>query len=74
MTNPYVLLTLAVLLFGGGMLTEYRFSLAAQTVAAWKATGKAQKGEVDIIKRNQKVDDELDKTIDPCLNDKPGID
>lgn len=53
--------------FGGGMLTEYKFHLASQTLVAEAQTKKAQEGQNNIIKFNQEADKAYAKSNDKCL-------
>lgn len=59
---------IVTIIFSSGMLTEYKFHLASETLSAEKQVVKAQKGQADIIKFNQDVRNADVK--DPCFTTK----
>ena len=52
--------------FGAGVYTEKKFNLAAQATSAYKALTNAQNGEMEIIKDQQKLEENHAKNSDPC--------
>ena len=52
--------------FGAGVYTEKKFSIAKQVESAYRALGSAQKGEMEIIKDQQELEKNHAKHKDPC--------